>query len=88
MRKADILPNDEVMKNNAGSVELVHFEINENSSLVGQTSASARLRDDYSALLVAIQRGAEYIKPDGEVVFRAHDILWLVGDLDKLKKLK
>lgn len=79
---------DEVMKDNAGSVELVHFEINENSSLVGQTSASARLRDDYSALLVAIQRGAEYIKPDGEVVFRAHDILWLVGDLDKLKKLK
>ena len=69
-------------------INLVHFEIGDNSPLIGQTTASVRLRDDYSALLVAIQRGTEYIKPDGAVPFCAHDVLWMVGDTDKIKTLK
>ncbi len=73
---------------NDSEINLVHLEIGDNSPLIGQTTASARLRDDYSALLVAIQRGTEYIKPDGAIPFCAHDILWIVGDSDKLKKLK
>ena len=69
-------------------INLVHFEIGDNSPLIGQTTASVRLRDDYSALLVAIQRGSEYIKPDGAIPFCAHDVLWMVGDTDKIKTLK
>ena len=69
-------------------INLVHFEIGDNSPLIGQTTASVRLRDDYSALLVAIQRGTEYLKPDGAIQFCAHDVLWIVGDTRKLEQLK
>ena len=69
-------------------IDLVHFELSDNSPLIGKTTATARLRDDYSALLVAIQRGNDYIKPDGAVPFCAHDVLWIVGDARRLEQLK
>ena len=70
-------------------VKFMPREIREHSPLVGQTSASIRLRDDYQALLVAIQRGENrYIKPDGSEVFEPHDILWVVGNDAKLAPLK
>ena len=69
-------------------IELVHFELSDNSPLIGKTTATARLRDDYSALLVAIQRGNDYIKPDGAIPFCAHDVLWIVGDARRLEQLK
>ena len=56
--------------------------------LVGKTSATARLREDYASLLVAIQRGEEYKKPTGQEVFAVGDVLWLVGDVKKIDKLK
>ena len=70
-------------------VKFMPIEIEEHSPLVGKTSASIRLRDDYQALLVAIQRGENrYIKPDGSEVFEPHDILWVVGNEAKLAPLK
>ena len=70
-------------------VKFMPIEIGEHSPLVGKTSASIRLRDDYQALLVAIQRGENrYIKPDGSEVFEPHDILWVVGNDAKLAPLK
>ena len=70
-------------------VKFMPIEIGEHSPLVGKTSASIRLRDDYQALLVAIQRGENrYIKPDGSEVFEPHDILWVVGNEAKLAPLK
>ena len=70
-------------------VKFMPIEIEEHSPLVGKTSASIRLRDDYQALLVAIQRGENrYIKPDGSEVFEPHDILWVVGNDAKLAPLK
>ncbi len=74
--------------NNDREINLVHFEIGDNSPLIGQTTATARLRDDYSALLVAIERGSEYLKPDGAIPFCAHDVLWIVGDARRLEQLK
>ena len=65
------------------------LELGDNSPLIGKSSASARLRDDYQSLLVAIQRGEnDYIKPTGNEVFQPHDILWLVGNEKKLAELK
>ena len=65
-------------------MNFVHFEVTEDSVLYGKTSATARLREDYSALLVAIQRDTRYIEPTGQEVFMAGDILWVVGDSKKL----
>lgn len=82
---------DEVMAHpeNNGEICFISFQVRQDSALIGKTSAEIKLRDDYSSLLVAIQRGEkEYVKPDGTEKFRENDILWVVGEKKKLDKLK
>ncbi|MGM9803519.1 MAG: cation:proton antiporter [Muribaculaceae bacterium] len=69
-------------------VEFLHFELGETSPLLGKSVAQARLRDDYASLLVAIQRGQEYVKPTGDDVFELHDVIWIVGNAKVLSQLK
>lgn len=69
-------------------MEFVHFELSETSPILGKTVAEAGLRDTYASLLVAIQRGQEYIKPTGTEVFAAHDVIWIVGNEKRLIELK
>ena len=69
-------------------MEVLHFELSESSPLIGQTVAPASLRDDYASLLVAIQRGSAYIKPTGDDVFEANDVIWIVGNAKRLAELK
>jgi len=70
-------------------VKFVHFSISEKSPIVGKRLESTRLREDYGALLVAIQRNEdEYISPTPDLEFHAGDILWIVGDTKQLSKLK
>ena len=69
-------------------MKLMPIEVEDGSLLVGKTAAIVRLRDDYQALLVAIQRGEDdYIKPDGSETFEPHDTLWVVGNETKLAAL-
>lgn len=70
------------------NVKMFNIQLTENSPLLGKTTATASLRNDYSALVVAIQRGDDYIKPTGEVPFEVGDIVWLVGDAKRLSQLK
>ena len=65
-------------------ITFTHFKIAEGSDLVGKTSATARLREDYTSLLVAIQTDNEFKTPTGQEVFKVGDILWVVGDSKKL----
>ena len=65
-------------------ITFTHFKITEGSDLVGKTSATARLREDYTSLLVAIQTDNEFKTPTGQEVFKVGDILWVVGDSKKL----
>ncbi len=70
-------------------IVFVHFEISERSPLIGETTATAQLRTKYSSLLVAIQRNEnDFIKPDGNEVFKVGDVLWIVGDAMKIEELK
>ena len=73
---------------NVNNFKLTNVQLSESSPLLGHTSASASLRNKYMALVVAIQRGDEYLKPNGEVEFQPNDIVWLVGDVKKLSELK
>lgn len=72
----------------ANEFRLTNVQLSEESPLLGKTSASANIRNQYSALVVAIQRGDEYLKPNGEVVFEPLDIIWLVGDPKIIASLK
>ena len=69
-------------------INFTHIEVVEGSVLIGKTSATARLREDYSSLLVAIQSGNNYKIPTGEEIFNVGDILWLVGNSKKLSQIK
>lgn len=69
-------------------IKMFNIQLTGNSPLLGKTTATASLRNDYSALVVAIQRGDKYIKPTGEVPFEVGDIVWLVGDAERMSQLK
>ena len=70
-------------------VRFIHFAIGESSSIVGVKLENARLREDYGALLVAVQRGPDdYISPTPDLTFRPGDILWIVGNPKQLASLK
>lgn len=70
------------------NIKLTNIQLSPASPLVGKTSQTADLRSRYKALLVNIQRGDEFMQPDGSTCFEARDVLWLVGDPRVLAKLK
>ncbi len=70
-------------------VKFVHFAISMSSPIVGVTLEDSHLREDYGALLVAVQRGEDdYISPTPDLIFKAGDILWIVGNPKQLSRLK
>ena len=80
--------NDTVETTN-NDVKFVHFAISSNSPIVGKALEKTNLREDYGALLVAVQRSEEeYISPTPDLVFKSGDILWIVGDPKLLSSLK
>lgn len=69
-------------------MKMLNIQLSENSPLLGNTTATFNLRNNFAALVVAIQRGDEYLKPNGEVTFQVNDIVWLVGDTQRIASLK
>lgn len=88
-----LLPLLEANKVNAeadySDVKFTHFVLSDTSPLIGKRLADARLREDYKSLLVAVGRGEEdYLSPTPDIEFAVGDILWIVGDTQKMKELK
>jgi CPA2 family monovalent cation:H+ antiporter-2 len=62
-------------------IRLRKFRITPQSPLVGQRIHSSGLRDQAGAMVAGIERGDQRImNPEGTMVIRANDRLWLVGD--------
>jgi len=79
----------EVTDESNHEVKFIHFAISQNSPIVGVTLEDSHLREDYGALLVAVQRGEdEYISPTPDLTFSTGDVLWIVGDPKQLSRLK
>lgn len=60
--------------------KLTAIPLSDNSPLIGKSAITANLRRDYSALVLALQRGEEFVKIDGNERFQPDDIVWIVGD--------
>jgi CPA2 family monovalent cation:H+ antiporter-2 len=90
---AHILRDIEVdMKAEPSSVSTDNFGltsllVKEGSSLVGKTTRTLKLRDNYDSLLVSLQRQEHHIDPTPDLKFEAGDILWLVGDKTRIATL-
>lgn len=69
-------------------IQLVNILLSENSPLIDKTPQSSSLRDNYDALVVAVDRGDTHIDSHPDLVFEPGDILWVVGNPAKLNKLK
>ena len=82
--------NDEEMsETNSDDFKMTHIQLSESSPLIGQTSASSRLRDKYKILLVAIQHAdGSYEHPTGQSVFAVDDVLWMVGNTKIIGQFK
>ncbi|MCM1020999.1 MAG: cation:proton antiporter [Muribaculum sp.] len=80
---------DEQETASAADLKLTNVLLSPQSPIIGKTSASARLRDNYKILLVAIQHpDGTYEHPTGQTVFQPSDTLWVVGRRKEIEKLR
>ncbi len=80
---------NEVAEAPNSEVKFIHFAIGGHSPIIGVPLEATKLRENYGALLVAVQRGEDnYISPTPDLVFNAGDILWIVGNPKQLAALK
>lgn len=68
-------------------VKLTSVRLTDDSSLVGKTIVSSNFRDTYESLLVAVQRDEDYLQPDSSLVFAPGDVLWVVGDINRISMI-
>ena len=64
---------------NNEDVRFSQIRLTDNSPLVGKTISEANVRANYSALIVAIKRGDEFIPVNGNIPMQANDDIWLVA---------
>lgn len=89
---SSLLPVVEVNKEAVTGVSPYDFKLtsimlSDKSPLVGKTPVTSNLRDKYEVLVVAVQRGDQYIDTDPGLVFAPGDILWLVGRTSQLSSI-
>lgn len=81
------LPEPEVPVD-PSDVKLLSIKLSPTSPLISKTPRSASLRNNFDALVVAVDRGDEHIDSRPDLVFQPGDILWVVGNAAKLNKMK
>lgn len=87
---AAVLPAVEAVKNaapTAADFQLFNIIISPESPLNGKSPRTADIRNNYGALVLAVQRGDEYIDQNPDIVFAPGDIIWIAGDRARLKPL-
>jgi len=66
-------------------VVLEQILLDEDSKLIGKTIRTALLRDKYHCMVIGIERGhSSKMNPETTEDFRVDDILWLVGEKQKI----
>lgn len=68
-------------------VKFTHTQLSPDSSIVGKTLADADLRSTSHVLVVAVQRGADFMPLTPSLQFAPDDILWTVGQPSAIKAL-
>lgn len=70
-----------------GDIKFTSVRLSDSSPLIGKNIVTSRFRDTYESLLVAVQRGEEYLQPDTSVIFSPGDILWVVSDVNRIASM-
>lgn len=67
-----------------GDIKFTSVRLSDSSPLIGKNIVTSQFRDTYESLLVAVQRGEDYLQPDPTVIFAPGDVLWVVSDVNRL----
>ncbi|MCL2650656.1 MAG: cation:proton antiporter [Candidatus Azobacteroides sp.] len=69
-------------------VIIAQFQIEPQSKFIGKTIKTSHIRDKFDCLVVGIERGeSSTMNPDINLEFMANDVIWVVGEHDKIVKL-
>lgn len=69
-------------------ISLQSFTIDEGSALVGKNMIESEIGQLYQSVIVGIERdNISIMNPDNSVVFQAGDLIWLVGETEKIEEL-
>lgn len=72
----------------SNEVNMEQFIIVEGSKLIGRTILESGIRDKAACLVIGIERGSSSIKnPTPSTVFQEGDIVWIVGEHEKVLRL-
>lgn len=70
-------------------VELRSLTLTDKSPVIDIPLGKTDIRKDFYCMIVKVQRGEDvFEQPDAETVLRAGDIVWVVGDPDKMDQMK
>ena len=69
-------------------MQLRRFAIDDNSTFVGKSLITSKLRDKYNCMLVGLEEGLENLTSVSPLyLFKPGDILWIVGEDQDIKRL-
>lgn len=70
-------------------VELKSLALTATSPVINVPLGKTNLRKDYYCMIVKVQRGEDvFEQPDAETVLKEGDIIWVVGDPEKMEEMK
>ncbi len=70
-------------------IELRSIPLSANSPIINVPLGKTNLRTDYYSMIVKVQRGEdEFEQPGPSTVLREGDIIWVVGDPNRIDKMK
>jgi CPA2 family monovalent cation:H+ antiporter-2 len=82
VNEASVLPTDK------GPASLHRIIVNNHNRLRGKTIRNSNIREQTSGLVVGIERdGKRILNPDSTTEFQWEDVVWIVGDSQKIKHL-
>ena len=71
-----------------GSFGLASVVVSEDSRFCGRTIRDCGIRESVDGLIVGVERaGVRHLNPDSSMVLLAGDLLWMVGNLSRIKSL-
>lgn len=71
----------------ASDFQLFNVMLTQDSPLIGKSPRTVNMRNGYGALVLAVQRGDEYIDQTPDIAFAPGDILWIAGDRERLRPI-
>ena len=73
----------------SSKVELRSLTLTENSPVINIPLGKTDIRKDFYCMIVKVQRGDDvFEQPGADTVLRQGDIVWVVGDPDKMEEMK